>query len=396
MSVENTEVPLEITEMPIITLYNIVIFLMNLQEHLPGIQNLLKYLFIGSSDEDDRNILDGRVDIVYGSPEALVGNPEWRESMRSSLEVSTIVIDEFHTIATWGQSEDGKEAFRKWFGHVGELRSLFPNANVLALSATCTKKTAKRVKKCLNLSDKSLEIIVSPDKPNIKLVVKKVSKNIETAMFWLIDPLQDLCENFPRVIIYCTSINDASKVFNFLIEEVPSCVHHIDLYHSETEDIKKDFIINELKESDSKLRILVSTSALDAKGFNSVILYGAQSNVSDFVQEIGRVGRDNMPSIALVMFNSYHQRLADQAIRKILLTNDCRRLCLLDNFLDDHELIKVKESLVGQHACCDNCALKCMCKECILLPIEKMYDFNVNTEESDDSDSDKTEEYESD
>lgn len=299
-----------------------------------------------------------------------------------------------------GQSEDGKEAFRKWFGHVGELRSLFPNANVLALSATCTKKTAKRVKKCLNLSDKSLEIIVSPDKPNIKLVVKKVSKNIETAMFWLIDPLQDLCENFPRVIIYCTSINDASKVYNFLIEEVPSCVHHIDLYHSETEDIKKDFIINELKESDSKLRILVSTSALgmgiDAKGFNSVILYGAQSNVSDFVQEIGRVGRDNMPSIALVMFNSYHQRLADQAIKKILLTNDCRRLCLLDNFLDDHELIKVKESLVGQHACCDNCALNCMCKECILLPIEKMYDFNVNTEESDDSDSDKTEEYESD
>lgn len=75
---------------------------MNLQEHIPGIQNLLKYLFyfVGSSDEDDRNILDGRVDIVYGSPEALVGNPEWRESMRS-LEVSTIVIDEFHTIATW-------------------------------------------------------------------------------------------------------------------------------------------------------------------------------------------------------------------------------------------------------------------------------------------------------
>lgn len=37
---------------------------MNLQEHLPGIQNLLKYLFIGSSDEDDRNILDGRVDMA--------------------------------------------------------------------------------------------------------------------------------------------------------------------------------------------------------------------------------------------------------------------------------------------------------------------------------------------
>lgn len=82
-------------------------------------------------------------------------------------------------------------------------------------------------------------------------------------------------------------------------------------------------------------------------------------------------------------------------MKKILLTKDCRRICLLDNFLADHELNKLKESLVGQHACCDNCALKCTCNECILLPIEKMYDFNVNTEESDDSDSDKTDEYES-
>lgn len=35
-----------------------------------------------------------------------------------------------------------------------------------------------------------------------------------------------------------------------------------------------------------------------------------------------------------------------------------------------------------------------MCKECILLLIEKMYDINVNIEESDDSDSDKIEKYE--
>lgn len=101
-------------------------------------------------------------------------------------------------------------------------------------------------------------------------------------------------------------------------------------YHSETEDIKKVFIINELKKSDSRLRILVSTIALgmgiDAKGFNSVVLFGAQSNVSDFVLEIGRVGRDNMPSIALVSYNMYHQRLADETMKKILLTKDCRRI----------------------------------------------------------------------
>lgn len=70
------------------------------------------------------------------------------------------------------------------------------------------------------------------------------------------------------------------KVYNFLIEEVLFCVYYIDLglYYLEIEDIKKDFIINELKELDSKFCILVLISVLgmgiDVKGFNSVILYG--------------------------------------------------------------------------------------------------------------------------
>lgn len=52
------------------------------------------------------------------------------------------------------------------------------------------------------------------------------------------------------------------KVYNFLIEEVLFCVYYIDLYYLEIEDIKRDFIINELKELDSKFCILVLISVL--------------------------------------------------------------------------------------------------------------------------------------
>lgn len=61
----------------------------------------MKYLFIGFSDEDDRNIFDGRVDIVYGFLEVLVGNLEWRELMCICFEVLMIVIDEFYIIVIW-------------------------------------------------------------------------------------------------------------------------------------------------------------------------------------------------------------------------------------------------------------------------------------------------------
>lgn len=273
---------------------------------------------------------------------------------------------------------------------------------MVALSATCTKKTARRVKKCLNLSDKTVEIIVSPDKPNIKLSVSKVSTDVETSMFWIIDPLQELLEKFPRVLVYCTSINDASKIYNYIVREVPSSVQHIDMYHSETEDLKKEFIVNELKNCDSSLRIVVSTSALgmgiDAKAFHSVILFGAQTNCSDFIQEIGRVGRDNMPSVALILYNRYHQRLADEAIKKILMTKQCRRVSLLENFLEDKDLQEIKDVSVGRHTCCDNCAAKCSCNKCELLPVEKMFNLayvNSKQESDTDSDSDKTEMYES-
>jgi ACR3 family arsenite efflux pump ArsB len=46
------------------------------------------------------------------------------------------------------------------------------------------------------------EITLSPNRQNIKLRFSKVSNEVEIAMPWLIDDLNDLKENFPRTIIY--------------------------------------------------------------------------------------------------------------------------------------------------------------------------------------------------
>lgn len=55
---------------------------------------------LGSCPQSDIKIKEGKVDIIYASPETLVGDPEWRASIQN-LPVSVLVIDEFHTIATW-------------------------------------------------------------------------------------------------------------------------------------------------------------------------------------------------------------------------------------------------------------------------------------------------------
>lgn len=70
----------------------------------------------------------------------------------------------------------------------------------------------------------------------------KVSNAVDTSMFWIIEPFLDMKNEFPRLLIYCVSINDGSKIYNYITKELPSCAKYIELYHSETVDVKKDYI----------------------------------------------------------------------------------------------------------------------------------------------------------
>ena len=45
-------------------------------------------------------ILKGEFDILFASPESLVGDSKFRTKLQN-YKVGMIVIDEFHTIATW-------------------------------------------------------------------------------------------------------------------------------------------------------------------------------------------------------------------------------------------------------------------------------------------------------
>ena len=78
--------------------------------------------------------------------------------------------------------------------------------------------------KILNLKSTDIkEITLSPNRQNFKIRISKVSKEVEITMTWLIDALNDLKENFPRTIIYCNYITDASKIYTYIIDELPEC-----------------------------------------------------------------------------------------------------------------------------------------------------------------------------
>lgn len=168
---------------------------------------------------------------------------------------------------------------------------------------------------------------------NLKLCVKKIDHDIASAMYWLVSAGNSSI--LPKIRIYCKSIADVANVFHYLHSELDN-KSQIEMFHSETPSEKKKFIIEQLSRSDSEVKIIVATSAL-GMGIkiaycHSVILYGPPTNIVDFVQELGRVGRDGQPSSVIILYSSQHKRHVDKDVRQFLDSKDCRRRNLLSHF----------------------------------------------------------------
>ncbi|XP_069109470.1 bifunctional 3'-5' exonuclease/ATP-dependent helicase WRN-like [Argopecten irradians] len=328
----------------------------------------------GDSSETDDLIREGKIDIIFASPETLVGDRHWRNDLEK-LNVCAIVVDEFHTILSWGglADEEEKSVFRKWFRHIGELRSLFPTAPVLALSATCTKAVKKRVMSVLNFDDKTRFMFISPNKENIKFVVHRTANDAEAAIFWLVEALAKFENAFPKIIVYCNSIKDVSSIYNIIVTELPEAVSYVEMYHSETTDEKKEQILRDIGEG-QRLKIVIATSALgmgvDVADCHNIVFYGPPKTIVDLVQQAGRAGRDGEQSTALLLCNPHQLVHIDDDVKEIVRTKTCRRSAIMQCFLSSSEVSKL--SNIRRHNCCDLCMTVCACGECNQTAIEQL------------------------
>ncbi|CAC5415647.1 unnamed protein product [Mytilus coruscus] len=164
--------------------------------------------------------------------------------------------------------------------------------------------------------------------------------------------------------MYANSINKVSKLYKYTTSEVPMSKSLVEMFHSETSDKNKKKIIEPMCQMSSDIRIVFATTALgmgiDVVACHSIIPYGSPRSILDLVQEIGRVGRDNANSVAILLHNSIHLRSFNKEVMTVFTTNICRRQVLMSNFLKDTELEELAKR-GNKHTCCDNCAKNCSC-----------------------------------
>ncbi|XP_074641205.1 ATP-dependent DNA helicase RecQ-like [Tubulanus polymorphus] len=227
--------------------------------------------YIGHAEEENRKILLGEYQFVFCCPETLLAKSFWRNMVSSALyseRLIAIVVDEAHTLLGWGDSSK-TEAFRAWFNHIGELRSLSPGVPVIALTATTSNRTRRLIRRNLCINSNAIEIVDSPDRENAKLSVLK-------------------------------SIMETAKVYNDL--EVKVGHRHINMYHSCTPDPVKEIIRKDMSDPDGSIRVLICTSAA-GMGVHNVVNFGPPYDVDMFLQMLGRAGRDGKQSDHILIYN---------------------------------------------------------------------------------------------
>ena len=255
------------------------------------VENGIKASYINSSLETNEiedimtDAKKGEIKMLYVSPEKLLSNSF--QYFLHDLDISLFAIDEAHCISSWGHD------FRKEYTQLGKLKQFFSKIPIIALTATADKITRKDIASQLNLKDPKI-FLSSFDRPNLKLTVLPAQKRMQSII------------NFVKKrdgqsgIIYCLSRKQTEKVSSALQAENISADHyHAGMQAHERSRVQENFIYG-------KTNIIVATIAfgmgIDKSNVRFVIHHNLPKNIEGYYQEIGRAGRDGMPSETILFY----------------------------------------------------------------------------------------------
>jgi len=320
-----------------------------IQDQLKEAEQLnIKAVSINSSNTAQTNqmalaaVKNNNCQLMYISPERIAS--KYFMDFIVGQKISAIIVDEAHCISHWGRG------FRPSYLDIKILISLFENVPILALTATASKKIIEDIANILILRNFKL-YKANLYRANLKVntIHRSNKKGTLIEAFDLHQPS----------IIYIRNKAKCEQLASYLLsKDINAAAYHADMEYNDRLRVQEKWQAN-------LISCIVATNAfgmgINKKDVRLIVHYEIPGSMTDYVQEIGRAGRDGFSSECTILFNNQDVKFKSKMYRKsktpktrmeikevlhYINSNDCRQRSIL-NYFDD-----VLENDCG---ICDNC-----------------------------------------
>lgn len=239
-----------------------------------------------------------QLSLLYLSPETLLSLPVWKIIAQPEIKITGIIIDEVHCLTQWGTT------FRPAYRRLGAVRRTLlkhkPSGTKIAIAAftaTAAPQAQREITQALELKQPQT-FLISPYRENLQLNIKTVwtPRGRKQQMLRLIQAHKQRSG-----LVYVRSRQDSQTLAAWLKSLGYSvAAYHAGLMTTVRRNIEQDWI-------SGKIQFVICTSAfgmgIDKPDVRWVVHYHAPELLAEYIQEVGRGGRDGKPATALTLIS---------------------------------------------------------------------------------------------
>jgi RecQ family ATP-dependent DNA helicase len=232
-----------------------------------------------------KSLKEGEIKILYVAPERL--NQDSFITLLNEVNLSLFAIDEAHCISQWGHD------FRPDYLLLKNLKLIFPEIPIIALTATATKRVKQDILTNLGIQN-AKQYQASFNRPNLQyFIIPKRST----------DQVVDYAKRHigESGIVYCQSRETVDSLTEILQSEgVKALPYHAGLPDNERKENQDSFIKEDV---DLTVATIAFGMGIDKSNVRYIIHFDLPGNLERYYQETGRAGRDGILSKCIMLYS---------------------------------------------------------------------------------------------